>query len=495
MAMAVRDARFLGADLSTTALSVGVRSEAGEEDFVSVPVAGQTTWQQQPGFDLEYLPQMILSALEKFAFRDWKFGIPGSLSFSVRQHDMVLMDADRMPLIPAISWECHVAEAEVLELEELGVDRIVGPIAPRFILPKLIWALRQDPGLVTRLAAVAATGDYVGAMLTGNLRLSASDALSNALLVQSTKQLAREAIDNTFASANWFPEVIPSGAVVGQVLPPGDRASSWHQVCKLLQGWTVGSSLGDNHASAVGCGLADEQTIVISGGSSGTVVRVCQPASKLAGKANCFEFYDDRLLLMMLPDCAIWYARFLQRNEQLPTEHDILNQSVLDSDFSQICRVRQEASQGNWTEIYPPGFDDLPWPSQVASTQFSIALELVKLVQEMLMEVQDVEWGSTRVVLTGGLCQSPFIRAVLQSGLKQLAPSVSVCVSARSDRLAFQSATYGALINSMLLGDYAHLRETSERLCPQRDCETLPADQAAILQVLIGQHLSGSTVE
>ena len=118
--MAVRDARFLGADLSTTALSVGVRSEAGEEDFVSVPVAGQTTWQQQPGFDLEYLPQMILSALEKFAFRDWKFGIPGSLSFSVRQHDMVLMDADRMPLIPAISWECHVAEAEVLELEELG---------------------------------------------------------------------------------------------------------------------------------------------------------------------------------------------------------------------------------------------------------------------------------------------------------------------------------------------------------------------------------------
>ena len=495
MAMTDLEARFLGADLSTTALSVGVRSEGGDEDCVSIPVAGQTIWQQQPGFDLEYLPQMIVAALEQFVLRDWRFGIPGSLSFSVRQHDMVLMDTDRMPLIPAISWECHVAEAEVLELKELGVDQIVGPIAPRFILPKLIWALRQDPGLVARLDAVAATGDYMGAMLTGNLRLSASDALSNALLVQSTKQLAREAIDNTFASATWFPEVIRSGAVVGQVLAPVDQASPWNQVRQLLQGWTVGSSLGDNHASAVGCGLAGEQTIVISGGSSGTVVRACQPASRLVGKANCFEFYDDRLLLMMLPDCAIWYARFLQRNEQLPTDHEILNQAALDSDLSQICLIRQEARQGDWIEVYPAGFNDLAWPTQVASTQFSIALELVKLAQKMLMEVQGVELATPQFVLTGGLCQSPFLRAVLQLGLKQLAPSVSVCVSARSDRLAFQSATYGALINSMLLGEYAHLRETSERLCPQRDCETLPADQAATLQALIGQHLSGSTVE
>ena len=111
------------------------------------------------------------------------------------------------------------------------------------------------------------------------------------------------------------------------------------------------------------------------------------------------------------------------------------------------------------------------------------------------MEVQGVELVTPQFVLTGGLCQSPFLRAVLQLGLKKLAPSASVFVSARSDRLAFQSATYGALINSMLLGETAHLRETSELLCPQRDCEIPPGDQAAILQALIGQHLSGSTVE
>ena len=118
-----RQATFLGADLSTTALSVGVRGANGDEDFVSIEMVGATCWHDQPGFHLEQLPLMMSAALEMLQQRAWHFGVPGSLSFSVRQHDMVLLDRTHQPLLPSLSWECHVAQQEVVELEQLGIDQ------------------------------------------------------------------------------------------------------------------------------------------------------------------------------------------------------------------------------------------------------------------------------------------------------------------------------------------------------------------------------------
>ena len=82
-----------------------------------------------------------------------------------------------------------------------------------------------------------------------------------------------------------------------------------------LAGSQMISGLGDNHATGVGCGLeeGDFETIVVSAGTSGTVNRVCRANVRLAGNAACFEYYNDRLLLMMLADCCKWYDRFVAR--------------------------------------------------------------------------------------------------------------------------------------------------------------------------------------
>ena len=480
--MAVRNAKYLGVDLSTTAISVGVRGQDGDEDFVAVSVRGATTWHGQPAHLTEYLPTMFISALWQLEDRGWSFDAPGNVSWSVRQHDMVLMDDELAPLMPAVSWECHVAVKQVEYLKELRVDKVVGPIEPRFILPKLIWALQQEPDLARRVRSVATTGDYMSAQLTGELKLSASDALSNALLNQETKQLAQDAISRTRVSPDWFPAVIRSGSLVGKVarpLRPG--AGGWSVVQQVLQGWSVGGGLGDNHAGAVGCGLADAKTIVISGGSSGTVVRACSPTASLAGRAACFEYFDDRLLLMMLADCAIWYNRFINKSGR-PADHEAFNQAALEADLAEIVRVTQQVRDGKTVEVYPDNWGRLSWPVQVASTQFSIALELLLLVRAMLEEVKDGDPSIERFVLTGGLCQSPFVRSVLQAGLNLLADRASVKVSGRSDKLAFQTATYGALINAILLGDYAQLPDTIGRLCPQTDCDVSDRERVAALQ-------------
>ena len=55
----------------------------------------------------------------------------------------------------------------------------------------------------------------------------------------------------------------------------------------------------------------DFETMVISAGTSGTINRVCRANVPLAGNAACFEYYKNRLLLMMLADCCKWYDRFV----------------------------------------------------------------------------------------------------------------------------------------------------------------------------------------
>ena len=58
----------------------------------------------------------------------------------------------------------------------------------------------------------------------------------------------------------------------------------------------------------------------------------------------------------------------------------------------------------------------------------------------------------------------------------------SAMVSARTDKLAFQTATYGAVINSMLKAGLDRLPSITEQLCPLTTCKTLPDDKQAVLR-------------
>ena len=87
-----KTAKFLGIDLSTTALAVGVRGEDGGEDFISLPMKGATTWRRQPAFNLKFIPRLLEEALVQLKRRNWDFSSRGALSFSVRQHDMAILD-------------------------------------------------------------------------------------------------------------------------------------------------------------------------------------------------------------------------------------------------------------------------------------------------------------------------------------------------------------------------------------------------------------------
>jgi len=484
--MSKKIATNLGFDISTTSIGAGVRDANGSEGYASVPVAGAITWKDQPAFLSSYLPSQIQAVLGELENQDWVFTPaapqePKYFSSAVRQHDLACCSERLAPLIPLLSWQCIAAKQETEELNAIPAVRdAVGRLEERFILPKLKWALTQKPSLTDDLYHVMTTGDWIAARLTGITRLSASDALSNGLLRQSDKTLASDAIRAADLNPNWFPDVIPSGQVVGQISQPADPRDAWLTTINKLLNWQVVACLGDNHGTGVGCGLADENTIVISAGSSGTVNRMCRPEAELVGNAACFEYYDNRLLLMMLPDCCIWYNRW--RDRDAPNKpHTDLNKAASDACPVNIVRITHnpQETDSDKRESYPTGWPNHTLPFRVASTQYSIALELLLLVQKMLFEVK-TDQPITNFVITGGLSQSLFFQAVLKTGIELLVPGATVSRNAKQSPLAFQTAALGAVYNSMLPRYRHNLTKLLEEQCQVEPVSFEASDQWSI---------------
>ena len=216
-----------------------------------------------------------------------------------------------------------------------------------------------------------------------------------------------------------------------------------------LRGWRVAAPLGDNHASAAGCGAAEYDTAVLSLGTSGTVNLPAPHARQPAGEALGFEYWDDRLFLVMLAQCGAWYERF--RAEAAPgVGHDELNRMAMSCPPDRIVRVPEPDGAG----AALTGLTGADLPAQAASTQCSIALEMLDRVRAMLPSAAE---PIRSFVLTGGLSRSPLINGVVYAGLRMLAErdgrvaaGARVLLNDRSGPLAYKTDALGALVNARI---------------------------------------------
>jgi sugar (pentulose or hexulose) kinase len=479
-AMPQHRAAYLGLDISTTKTGVAVRARDGAEAYAGVDNTNDVLWKKQPAFDLAKQAALISKALEQLADRGWSFDAPGALSLSVRQHDMALVGRNDELLVPALSWQCNAAKAEVKKLRQQKAEDVVGRIEERFIVAKLGWALAQEKSLRKKLARVMTTGDWIAWQLTGECRLATSDALSNGLLAQKDKRLAAGVLEKAGQDSQWFPPTIQSGEVVGTVRrsAPGP----WNRLVRMLAGWRVVAGLGDNHATGAGTGgLVDQETIVVSAGTSGTINRRIDARVPSPPHIARFEFYDDRLLLLMLGDCGQWYHRF---KAQYPAE-------ITDREFSLLAAAADPQSflrvtTAGGEETYPDGWEELSLGEKTASTQFSIVLELLLLARSMDRDVRGAP-PIRRFLLTGGLSQAPLVQHVFEAGIRLITAGreVDVQVSDRTGELAFQTAAYGALVNAMLPDRGGKLAAVAGELCKFRPCPTAgPATHGRLSELL-----------
>ena len=491
-----RAARFLGLVCSTTECGLAAASADGTEGYVSLPMAGAVEWHGSPAFDLQALPGMVLELLTHLRDDGWDLSEPGHLGQAWRQHDLALVGRDDEPLIPALSWQCNLAGAQTAALNAMPAFRdAVGAVEARFIAAKLPWALQQEPRLRDDLRSAMTSGDWLAGRLTGGrYRLSSSDALSNGLLHQQTKRFAtgplREA-DRLLGGnlrPEWFPPVIASSGVIGTVEPSADPV--WSELTEKLRGWKVAALLGDNHASAAGCGANEYDTIVLSLGTSGSVNLPAPHTSRPSGEALGFEYWDDRLFLLMLARCGAWYEDF--RADAAPgMDYAELNRLALAADPDRIVRVPEpDDAHTGWSEIA-----SLDLAAQTASTQCSISLEMLDRVRAMLPS------SAARIrtfVLTGGLSRAPLIRDVLHTGLRMLAETddrvaadVQILLNDRSGSLAHKTDALGALVNARIAAGGGSPRDVIAADRSWRPCDAPAPERGRRLRRLLAQHGHG----
>lgn len=469
---------------------------------MSVPMAGAVRWHGCPAFDLRALPGMVRELLQRLDGDGWDLSEPGCLGQSWRQHDLALIDGAGVPLIPALSWQCDRADRQAAALNGLPAFRAAaGAVEARFIAAKLPWALQQEPDLPSRLRAVMTSGDWLAGRLTGGrYRLGSSDALSNGLLDQQSKRLAADPLREAgrrlggALRPEWFPPVIASGGVVGVVeadpgAEPRRAEPPWRTLTERLRGWRVAAPLGDNHASAAGCGAAEYDTMVLSLGTSGTVNLPAPHAGRPVGEVLRFEYWDDRLFLLMLAQCGAWYERF--RAVAAPgIDHDDLNRMALACPPDRIVRIPEPAGEGAVrTGLSSPALSGLDLPAQTASTQCSIALEMLDRVRAMLPSAAE---PIRAFVLTGGLSRAPLIRDVLRTGLRLIAESdrrvaadARILLNDRSGPLAYKTDALGALVNARIAAAGRSPREVIAADRSRRPCDAPEPERERRLRRLI----------
>jgi xylulokinase len=164
-------------------------------------------------------------------------------------HGLVVLDAKRRVLRPAILWNDQRTAVESAEIEaRVGFTRLVELTGNRaltgFTAPKLLWLRRHEPELYGRIRHVLLPKDHVRLRLTGELAIDVADA-SGTLLFDVRRR-------------DWSEEVCAALEIPLEWLPPAYES-------------TEIAGAGDQAAAALGVGIARPGTVSVVLGTSGVV--------------------------------------------------------------------------------------------------------------------------------------------------------------------------------------------------------------------------------
>lgn len=258
---------FLGVDLGTSALKVV--AVAADGTLRAVARCAYPTSRPEPTA-AEQDPQDWWAALD-CALNDLAHDVPpaswAGLGLSAMLPTLVELDADDVPLFPAITWEDGRAEAEAEALlETVGADavyRITGQrLDGRYLAPMHARMRRLGRQGVT----AAGAKDALFQQLTGRLLTDPSTAAGTGVFELSTER--------------WNDELVSAAGLLG--LPDVSAAATWlplrQELCEQWgapHGLPVVLGAADSVLGAAGVGATRHGDVAIIAGTSAIVLGVC----------------------------------------------------------------------------------------------------------------------------------------------------------------------------------------------------------------------------
>lgn len=284
----------LGLDLGTSSLKGLLVDKAGK--VIASASADYPLLHPKSGYS-EQNPQEWLEACVKvfetlsLEVADFQASLEG-ISFSGQMHGLVLVDAEGHVLRDAILWNDVRNSAECQRInQEFGQQliEITQNIAREgFTLPKILWVQAHEPDIWAKVSQILLPKDYLRYWLTGQYHMDYSDAAGTLMLDVRAKEWSAQILAEYQIAENVLPPLIKSYGKVGTLVGELKERFSFEQDIQVFAGGA------DNAVAAVGAGILDSTTGMVSIGTSGVFLSYEADASvDYQGQLHLFNHADD----------------------------------------------------------------------------------------------------------------------------------------------------------------------------------------------------------
>ena len=136
--------------------------------------------------------------------------------------DGLPVDAEGKWLYPFISWHCSRTQPRSQRWrKEVGQERIFSitghQIVPYDSIYRLMWMQENHPEILLKTHKWLLIEDYINFLLCGRMATDFSMATSTSVFDLRSSSWSKELIDISGINMELFPEILPSGSVLGKV--------------------------------------------------------------------------------------------------------------------------------------------------------------------------------------------------------------------------------------------------------------------------------------
>ena len=277
----------IGCDVGTQGTKAILLSLAGKfvgEAYQGYPVDyPHPLWAEQP---VERWSNALIIAVRKLLSES---GVAASnvraLGLATQVDGVVPIDADGLPLHPAMIWMDRRASAQCeLVLQSLRREQVFQltglNLDSAHVAPKIRWLAEQQPEIYERSKYFLLPGSYLTYSLTGEIAVDYSNASSTLLLDVHTKTWS------TVMAQAFHIDLARLGTVGAATAPLGKLRPDWAEQLGLSTETLVMIGCGDEHAACLGAGITE----------SGLVADIAGTAEPVCAASREIIFDDTQLV-------------------------------------------------------------------------------------------------------------------------------------------------------------------------------------------------------
>jgi xylulokinase len=281
---------FLGIDVSTTGAKALLIDEKGTVvASATTPLTLQTPkplWSEQD--PREWWTGTATSVRKALANAGAAGSDVAAVGLTGQMHGLVLLDAKREVLRPAILWNDQRTGAECAEIESrvgrAELVREVGNVAlTGFTAPKILWVRNHEPEVYAKARLVLLPKDFVRLRLTGEAAMDKADGSGTILFELKARTWSKRVLEALEIPADWLPPTFEGPETTGTITAKAAAETG------LAAGTPVMAGGGDQAAGAVGAGAVRPGVVSLTLGTSGVIFATTDaPLVEPEGRLHAF---------------------------------------------------------------------------------------------------------------------------------------------------------------------------------------------------------------